>query len=118
MTTSQLVLLGLIGLFIVYVVRMRSASADRLMYLGLAALGIGLVLNPELTNRAAAALGIGRGADLMFYFFIVFCLFHFATTAAALRRLQRDLGELTRVLALQRAEAPPDQRPATPPRGG
>ena len=113
MTTSQLVLLGLIGLFIVYVVRMRSASADRLMYLGLAALGIGLVLNPELTNRAAAALGIGRGADLMFYFFIVFCLFHFATTAATLRRLQRDLGELTRIVALQDSAARGPQAPPT-----
>ena len=101
MTTSQLVLLGLIGLFIVYVVRMRSASADRLMYLGLAALGIGLVLNPELTNRAAAALGIGRGADLMFYFFIVFCLFHFATTAATMRRMQRELATLSQQLALR-----------------
>jgi hypothetical protein len=116
MTSSQFVLLGLIGLFIAYIVRMRSAAADRLMYLGLAALGIGLVLNPELTNQAAAALGIGRGADLMFYFFIVFCLFHFAATAATLRRLQHDLGELTRALALLRASLPNDQ--PLPPRGG
>lgn len=101
MTNSQFVLLGMIGLFILYIVRMRSTASDRLMYLALAAVGAGLVLNPELTNRAAAMLGIGRGADLMFYFFIVFCLFHFATTAATLRRLQRDLGELTRIVALQ-----------------
>lgn len=113
MTTSQFVLLGMIGLFILYIVRMRSTASDRLMYLALAAVGIGLVLDPESTNRAAAMLGIGRGADLMFYFFIVFCLFHFATTAATLRRLQRDLGELTRVVALRGAEVPGTQPPPT-----
>lgn len=118
MTTSQLVLLALIGLFIVYIVRMRSDATDRLLYLALAVLGIGLVLNPELTNRAATMLGIGRGADLMFYFFIVFCLFHFATTAATLRRLRRDLGDLTRALALQQAGTAGSQEPETPPRGG
>jgi hypothetical protein len=103
MTPSQLVLLALIGLFVAYIVRLRSPTTDRLAYLLLAAGGIGLVLNPELTNRAARLVGVGRGADLMFYFFIVFCLFHFATTAATLRRLQRDLGTLTREIALVRA---------------
>lgn len=100
MTTSQLVLLGLIGLFVLYLVRLRSTATDRLTYLLLAALGVTLVLQPEITNRAAARLGIGRGADLVFYFFIIFCLFHFATTAATIRRLQRDVSTLTRSLAL------------------
>lgn len=107
MTPSQIVLIALIGLFALYLVRMRSTATDRLTYLLLAGGGAVLVLNPELTNLAATTVGIGRGADLVFYFFIVFCLFHFATTAATLRRLQQDLGTLAREIALHRASAPP-----------
>ena len=93
---------------------MRSAATDRLAYLALALAGVALVINPELTNRAATFLGVGRGADLMFYFFIVFCLFHFVTTASTIRRLQRDVGTLTRELAIATA---PRQANATDPAG-
>lgn len=103
MRYSQIVLLGLIAFYIVYVLRLRSAATDRLAYLALALAGVTLVINPELTNRAATLLGVGRGADLMFYFFIVFCLFHFVTTASTIRRLQRDVGTLTRELAIATA---------------
>ena len=101
MRNSQIVLLGLIALYVLYLLRLRSATNDRIAYLGLAVLGIALVINPEWTNAAAGLLGIGRGADLMFYFFIVFCLFHFATTASTIRRLQRDVTTLTRELAVR-----------------
>lgn len=100
MRLSQVVLLTVICVFALYLFRLRSAAGDRLMYLSLAAVGVALVLDPEFSNRVAARLGIGRGADLMFYFFILFCLFHFATTAATLRRLRRDLTALNQAYAL------------------
>jgi hypothetical protein len=105
---SQFVLLGLLGLYLVYLWRLRTASTDRVAYLALALFGLALVANPEWTNSAARLLGVGRGADLMFYFFIVFCLFHFVTTASTIRRLQRDVTTLTRELALTRATEPRD----------
>lgn len=108
MHPSQVVLLLLIGLFAVYIVRLRSTSGDRIVYLGLAAIGAVFIVRPEWTNSFATLLGIGRGADLMFYFFIVFCLFHFATTAATLRRMQRDLSAVARAIALDRAVTPSD----------
>lgn len=103
MRPSQILLGTLIGLFILYVARLRNVARDRVVYLCLAVLGLGLVLQPELTNRVAAALGIGRGADLVFYVFIVYCLFHFASTAVALRRLQDNLTAVTQALALREA---------------
>jgi hypothetical protein len=96
----------MIAFYVLYVVRLRSAATDRLGYLALAAVGVTLVINPEWTNQAASLLGIGRGADLMFYFFIVFCLFHFVTTAGTIRQLRRDVGDLTRELALLTAREP------------
>lgn len=100
MKGSQIALLVLLLLFATYVVRLRSTAMDRLLYLALAVGGVALILNPGWTNTLAMWLGVGRGADLMFYFFIVFCLFHFATTAATLRRMQRDLTTLAQRVAL------------------
>ena len=106
MRPSQIVLLVLLALFAVYIFRLRSTSGDRITYLGLAAIGVALILDPDLTNQVAARLGIGRGADLMFYFFIIFALFHFATTAATIRRMQRDLTSMAQALALAAPRAP------------
>lgn len=112
MIPSQIVLLVLIGCFALYVFRLRTAARDRITYLALAAGGTVLILDPQLTNRIAAHVGIGRGADLMFYFFIMFCLFHFATTGATIRRLQREVTVLTQHQALVDARPPAMDGPA------
>jgi hypothetical protein len=114
MIASQVVLLALIILFAAYVFRLRTTSTDRVAYLLLAVAGGALVLRPEWSNQVAHRLGIGRGADLLFYFFIVFCLFHFATTAATLRRLQRDLTTLASELARANPVAPAAASPDRP----
>ena len=110
MRPSQIVLLVLVLAFATYIFRLRSTSGDRVTYLALALLGITLIVDPELTNWLAARVGVGRGADLMFYFFIIFALFHFATTAATIRRLQHDITRLSQAVALataRRPDAPP-----------
>jgi len=106
MLPSQIVLLVLVLVFALYLVRLRSTTRDRVLYLGLALVGVALILDPDLTSLVAARLGIGRGVDLMFYFFIIFSLFHFATTAATIRRLQRAVTELAQAQALS-APIPP-----------
>lgn len=106
MRPSQVVLLVLLALFAIYIFRLRSAASDRVTYLGLAAIGVLMILNPEFTNRVAARVGVGRGADLMFYFFIIFTLFHFATTAATIRRMQSDLTRMAQAVALSTPRAP------------
>jgi hypothetical protein len=107
MNGSQVALLALLALFALYILRLRSTAMDRLTYLGLAVVGVALILHPEWTNTLAAMLGVGRGADLMFYFFIVFCLFHFATTAATMRRMQRELTAIAQHVALDEAGVRP-----------
>lgn len=69
------------------------------------------VLFPMLTTRVANFLGVGRGADLITYTAIVtvmFVLVHYYTKFV---ELQRQVTELTRELAILRAEvdrvAPP-----------
>jgi len=104
MLRSQIVLISLMALYALYVVRLRTPTRDRLIYLGLAVLGGCLVLRPDWSTTIAGRLSIGRGADLVLYLFVVFSLFHFATTAARLRRIQQDIVELSQQLALRSPE--------------
>ena len=62
------------------------------------------VLWPEATSRVARALGIGRGADLVFYCAVVIMLIGFWTIYIRLRRVRSDITALVRHLALQDAE--------------
>ncbi|MGQ0704311.1 MAG: DUF2304 family protein [Gemmatimonadales bacterium] len=109
MLRSQIVLIGLMVLYAVYVLWLRSTLRDRIIYLSLAVVGGILVIRPDWSNWLAAKLTIGRGADLVLYLFVVFSLFHFATTAVRLRRMQADLGTLARSLALLSAQGSPSQ---------
>jgi hypothetical protein len=106
-TIAQVVLLALIAGLVVYSFAGRSVSRDRTLLLILAVLGGVLVLWPGLSTSVARALGVGRGADLVFYLFVVFCLFRFVSIAGDRRRMDERLTGVVRELALLTA------RPAT-----
>ncbi|NVB77397.1 MAG: DUF2304 domain-containing protein [Kofleriaceae bacterium] len=70
----------------------------------LIAAGAVAVVFPELTQDAAHLVGVGRGADLILYLAIVsvmFVLMHYYTKFV---ELQRQLTDVTRELAILRAE--------------
>ena len=100
---GQILLLVLVGALAAYVFLLRSMLTDRLAMLLLALVGIVLVAWPGLSSDLAKFLGIGRGTDLIFYLFMVFCLFRFVSAAAATRRLERHLTLLVRDMALMTA---------------
>lgn len=58
------------------------------------------IIFPEITNELAVLAGVGRGADLVLYAFIVVFIGH-ALNSARRRRLQNDqITELARNIAL------------------
>ncbi len=61
------------------------------------------IWNPELTNRTARALGIGRGADLLIYVVAITVIVGFFYFYQTTRRLQREITGLVRDIALERA---------------
>jgi len=65
---------------------------------------------PETTSRAAKAIGIGRGADLVSYCGIVVMLIGFWMVYLRLRRVQRDLTLVVRRLAMLEAQDRPPRR--------
>ena len=77
---SQWVLVAallLVGFYLLKAKRSANQQAIRRLFIfvGLIA-GFIAVLFPEYTNIVAGFLGIGRGADLLLYSFVVFALFY------------------------------------------
>jgi hypothetical protein len=99
-TLAQVVLLALIIGLGVYSFVGRSVTRDRALLLILAVIGGVLVVWPGLSTSVARVLGIGRGADLVFYLFVVFCLFRFVSISADKRRMEERFSGLVRELAL------------------
>lgn len=107
---GQLLLIALILGLGFYIFALRSVLTDRLAMLLLAALGVALVAWPGLAEDVARMFGIGRGTDLVFYLFIIFCLFRFVSASAAQRRLERRLTDVVRELALRDAQMGADAK--------
>ena len=63
-------------------------------------LGVGLVLFPEMTTHIAQRVGVGRGADLVFYLFILVALAVIFNLHLRLRAVTEVTAELARSIAL------------------
>lgn len=109
MLRSQVLLIVLLAALALYLFRLRTTPRDRLLYILMVIVALPLVLFPDASNVLAHAVGIGRGADLVFYLFIIFSLFHFATSASRIRQLERQLTKMVQDRALSGATPPDDQ---------
>jgi small membrane protein len=80
-----------------------------------ALLGVGAVavVVPETTNEIALLVGVGRGADLVMYVAIVSVLFVLIHYYAKFVDLQHKVTQLTRELAILRAETEASAKTAT-----
>ena len=71
------------------------------------------VIEPDIPNDIALWAGVGRGADLIFYTSLVAILFVLVHYYTKFVELQRQITELTRELAILRAEVDRVAPPAT-----
>jgi len=101
-----LLIMGSAAVLLVYLGYFRSKLLDRL--LGLSLLGVAwfAILLPDYTTRLANLLGVGRGADLIFYLFGLFTLFVFVILSTHLRTLSRQITTLVRHQAIRDALVP------------
>jgi small membrane protein len=63
------------------------------------------VIVPDIPNRVAHAVGVGRGADLVMYLAIVAVMFVLLHYYSKFVELQQKMTELTRQIAILKAEA-------------
>lgn len=74
---------------------------QRLFYTCLFLVGLYFIIFPNTTNFIAAYLGVGRGADLIFYIFIMFCLTIFVQQYQRIQLLEKSITELVRHQAIR-----------------
>lgn len=89
----------------------RAQALRRLGLLALAAFAVWSILDPEIWNRFATRLGIGRGADLILYSLVVAFFGFVVTTYKRFRQMENRYTQLARRIALSETAAP-DQHPA------
>ena len=114
MSGIQLVLIsGVLGIFLYYIFRLQNALLDLLTIAVLAGLAVFFILFPDYTNTIAEKLGVGRGADLLFYICILFFLFIVLKIIARIRRLEQMITELIRQQAKLNAISPEEDSMAS-----
>lgn len=105
--TAQLLLVAALILVSFYLLKAKRSPSQqairRLVILGVLLAGALAVVFPDYTTTIANALGIGRGADLVFYAFIVFGLFYVVHQYRRQLWQEKMVSELAREIALTRA---------------
>ena len=97
MTLIQVILTaGLIIIGVYMYLRLRSSLLDVFLILLFVAVGIVLVIFPDLTTRVAKWAGVGRGVDLVFYLGFLFMFFVILKLYSRIRRLEQHLTEKIR----------------------
>lgn len=105
MNGIQIILLcGVVSIFLYYIFSLRNAFFDLLFLSAFSGLAMFFILFPEYTNIIAKKLGVGRGADLLFYICILFFLFITLKLFGRIRRLENKIVDLIRQLSKENAK--------------
>jgi len=105
MTLIQVVLTAGIIIIAAYMyLRLRNTFLDLVLILLFLITGVVFVIFNEITDKMAHFLGIGRGADMIFYLGLLFLFFLMLKLYARLRRIEENLTELVRKKSIEDAE--------------
>lgn len=99
-----LLITGVAFIAVYFFIRLRNSLLDILLLLALIAAAIVFILFPDITNQLANRLGVGRGADLVFYTSIIIFWFVILKLYARIRKLEQLLTTILRNKALEEAE--------------
>ncbi len=105
MSGIQIVLLtgvAFIGLYLI--IRLKKKVLDLVFLLALVVAAIVFILWPDLTNTIANKLGVGRGADLVFYTSILIFWFVLLKLYLRIRQLEKSFTQIIRDQALKNAQ--------------
>ena len=111
----QVLLIAVVIGVVARLFRSRGARAQAIRRIGLllfATFAVVSILLPDVWNRIARVVGVGRGTDMVLYALVVAFLSFTVTTYLRFRELETRYTKLARRLALDEAAA------AAPPSGG
>ena len=99
-----LLITGIAFVGVYFFIRLRNTILDLVLLFALVAAAIVFVLFPDLTTDIAHRLGVGRGADLIFYTSIIIFWFVILKLYARIRRLEQIVTDVVRKDALDNSE--------------
>ena len=102
MNPFQIIFLILILIIFFTVTRSKVLIFERVFTVIVILGGIVFLIYPNLTTRIANLVGIGRGADLIFYVFIIYGVFWFSVLSTRFRHGDRKLTKIVRALAISK----------------
>src|ERR1700733_15218831 len=100
---KSILITGVAFIAVYFFIRLRNSLFDILLLLALIAAAIFFILFPDTTNSLAHKLGVGRGADLVFYTSILIFWFVILKLYARIRRLEQIITQVVRKDALDDA---------------
>ena len=104
MSGIQLFLItGVILISIYFITRVRHRALDLLILGAMIICAIVFIIRPDITNSLAHKVGVGRGADLVFYMSILIFWFIILKLYARLRKLEQMITDVIRKDALDNA---------------
>lgn len=94
----------LLALLFLVLKSFKNHALSRLVMIGILLIGILFVLYPSLSNQLAHLVGVGRGADLVIYLFIIFSFIFGIYLYAKFRKLKEEQAELIKKIAVENAK--------------
>lgn len=88
-----------------FFIRLRNSIFDIILLLLLITAAVTFILFPDITTTIANKLGVGRGADLIFYTSILIFWFVVLKLYARIRRLEQVITKVVRRDAIDEANA-------------
>ena len=99
-----ILLVPLVILIISFLPKLGNRTFYRLSLIAISLVGILFVLFPDFSDKLAHYVGVGRGADLVTYLFIVFFFMAGIVLYSKIRKIEADQTELVRKISIQSAE--------------
>lgn len=96
MNMIQVILIAGLLIFIIWSLMKTFTPWLKLLAVFAGGSGIFFVLNPSVANSLAHSLNVGRGADLMLYFFIMLMFFSSISVYRKMKEMQNQITRLFR----------------------
>ena len=100
-----LLIIGVAMIAVYFYVRLRNTILDIVLLFLLIAAAIIFILFPELTNKLAHYLGVGRGVDLIFYISTITFWFVILKLYTRIRKLEQIMTSIIRKDALENKQS-------------
>jgi hypothetical protein len=92
---------------VIYTYKRRGMRTVQFFFWSLVWVGTAFIISfPDITSLLAKQLGIGRGADLIMYVTLIVAFYLILRIHLALDRLEREIREIVRTMALERPVEP------------